>query len=91
MRELRTTLKQNNGISIMIKLTTVGRVVGRGSMEGLDKGVNVGMKIDTIIRALASEPPKTFIWNSAKDRKNVIRSEVTTFPRISIDLSVTTS
>lgn len=61
MKQLWTTLKEKRKISIMMKLTTVERDVGRDSPEGLNKGVNVGMKIDKLIRALASEPPKTFI------------------------------
>lgn len=61
MRELRATLKENRGISIIMKLITVEMDVGSGSLEGLNKGVNVGMKIDKLIRALASEPPKTLI------------------------------
>jgi hypothetical protein len=61
MRELRATLKKNRGISIIMKLITVEMDVGRGSLEGLNKGIDVGMKIDKLIRALASEPPKTFI------------------------------
>nr|MDO8135317.1 hypothetical protein [Candidatus Njordarchaeum guaymaensis] len=52
------------------RLTVVESDVRSGNVSEGNRGITVGVKIDKVVSAFASAPPKSFILNRTSDRKN---------------------
>jgi len=59
----------------IIRLTVVESDVRRGKVDEASKGITVGTKIDMVVSAFASAPPKSLILNRAIDSENATARE----------------
>nr|MDO8099917.1 hypothetical protein [Candidatus Njordarchaeota archaeon] len=67
-----------------MRLTIVESDTRRGNVDEGSNGITVGTKIDMVVSAFASAPPKSFILNRPSDSENATARENAVVTRILI-------